>query len=190
MTERETDVTGLLLAWGDGDRGALDRLLPVVYDELRRVAHAQLRREHPEATLRTTALVHETYLRLVDQKRVRLESRSHFLSLAAGMMRRVLVDEARRRRAGKRGSGIRRETLADVDAQQVRPDANLLALDEALRRLEGIDPRLASVVELRYFGGLTVDESAVALGLSPSSIERDWRTARAWLYDALKGDAS
>lgn len=184
------DVTGLLAAWGEGDREALDRLVPLVYEELRRIAHGQLRREAPGATLQTTALVHEAYLRLVDQKRARVGSRNHFLSLAARMMRRVLVDEARRRHASKRGSALVRVPLDDAGPPEARPDDELLALDEALRRLEAVDPRLSSVVELRYFGGLSLDEVAEVLQASRTGVWRDWRTARAWLYDALQQDGA
>ena len=181
----DTDVTGLLLSWAGGDRRALDRLIPLVYNELRRLAHRELRREDSNATLVTTALVHEAYLRLVDQSRARLESRSHFLNVAAQMMRRVLVDAARKRRAGKRGSGAPRAPLDDVNEPRVEPDDHLLELDEALTRLEAFDPNLSRVVDLRYFGGLTLDETAEILGVSTPTAWRDWNPARAWLYDQL-----
>ena len=186
MTETpDVDVTGLLVSWAEGDRGALDQLIPLVYQELRRLAHRELRREDSNVTLVTTALVHEAYLRLVDQSRARLESRAHFLNIAAQMMRRVLVDAARKRRTVKRGSGVASVPLDDVNEPRVAPDANLLNLDEALRRLEAFDPNLSRVVELRYFGGLTLDETAEILGVSTTTAWRDWNTARAWLYDQM-----
>jgi RNA polymerase sigma factor (TIGR02999 family) len=185
MAENAEDVTGLLVAWGDGSREALDQLMPLVYDALRRLAHRELKRERPGGTIGTTALVHEAYLRLVNQSRARLEDRSHFMSLAARMMRRVLVDEARRRQAAKRGAGVPRDSLSDVAEPSVAPESGLPALDEALTRLEAFDPSLSRVVELHYFGGLTFEETAEVLGVSTTSAWRDWNTARAWLYDAL-----
>ncbi len=185
MAIDDGDVTGLLAMWVSGDRSALDRLIPLVYDELRTLAHRQLRRERPDATLATTALVHEAYLRLVDQTRARFETRSHFLNVAAQMMRRVLVDEARKRRAGKRGSGTPRVSLDDVPEPSVDPAGYLLELDEALTKLESLDPKLSRVVELRYFGGLTLEETAEVLGVSTTAAWRDWNTARAWLHDEL-----
>jgi RNA polymerase sigma factor (TIGR02999 family) len=179
------DVTSLLQAWGEGDRTALDRLVPFVYEELRRIARHALRRERPGIALQTTALVHEAYLRLVDQRRARVESRNHFLSLAAQMMRRVLVDEARRRGAAKRGGDAARVARVDVEvADEGRPE-DLVALDDALTRLEAFDPGLGRLVEMRYFGGMSLEEAAAVLGVSKTTAWRDWRTARAWLYDAL-----
>jgi RNA polymerase sigma factor (TIGR02999 family) len=185
MTEPEGDVTELLLAWGTGNREALDRLMPLVYDSLHGLAHRALRRERPDGTIGTTALVHEAYLRLVDQSRVRLENRSHFLGLAATMMRRILVDAARRRHADKRGSGLPAVPLREAEEPRVAADGGLVALDEALRRLETFDAHLSRIVELRYFGGLTFEETAEVLGISTTSAFRDWNTARAWLHDAL-----
>jgi RNA polymerase sigma factor (TIGR02999 family) len=179
------EVTELLLAWSGGRREALDELLPLVYDELRRIAHRELRGERPGGMIRTTALVHEAYLRLVDQKRARIESRYHFLGLAAQLMRRILIDEARRRRAGKRGAGTVALTLDDVNPAAPQPDDNLLALDEALTLLSEVDDGLARVVELRYFGGLALEEVAEVQNRSRSSVWRDWQTARAWLFEAL-----
>ncbi len=181
------DVTGLLVSWAGGDRRALDELIPLVYEELRRLAHRELRREESHATLVTTALVHEAYLRLVDQSRARLESRAHFLNVAAQMMRRVLVDAARKRLAGKRGAGAPPVPLEHVNEPRVEPNDNLLELDEALTRLEAFDPKLSRVVDLRYFGGLTLDETAEILGVSTTTAWRDWSTARAWLYDQMRG---
>ena len=186
MPERSDDVTELLLAWGAGDRRALDELMPLVYETLRRLAHRQRRRER-SGTLGTTALVHEAYLRLVDQSRAHVESRGHFFGLAAQMMRRVLVDGARRRQAAKRGGGVVAVPLDDTAEPGAAPDATLLALDEALTRLEAFDAGLSRVVELHYFGGLTFEETAEAVGVSAARAWRDWNTARAWLHDALSG---
>jgi RNA polymerase sigma factor (TIGR02999 family) len=186
MAEPAGDVTGLLVAWSEGSRQALDQLMPLVYDALRALAHRELRRERPDGTIGTTALVHEAYLRPVDQSRARIENRAHFFSLAARVMRRVLVDAARKRKAGKRGSGTPRLPLSDVGEPVAVPEGGLVALDEALTRLEPFDERLSRVVELRYFGGLTFDETADVLGISTTSAWRDWNTARAWLHDALR----
>jgi RNA polymerase sigma factor (TIGR02999 family) len=187
MSKPPADVTGLLRAWAEGHDGALDQLVPLVYAELRAIAHRERRRERPDGTIGTTALVNEAYLRLVDQKSARLESRKHFLNLAAQVMRRILVDEARRRHAAKRGGGGPRLSVDDVILSDAPPDERLLALDDALTRLEAIDPRLKQVVELRYFGGLTIEETADVLETSRSSAWRDWLTARAWLYDTIGG---
>jgi RNA polymerase sigma-70 factor (ECF subfamily) len=189
QTPAEGDVTGLLQAWGDGDRGALDRLVPLLYDELRRLAHRELRSERPDGTIGTTALVNEAYLRLVDQTRARLDSRLHFLNVAAQTMRRVLVDAARKRRAGKRGGGVRGVPLDAAPEPRIDAGEDLLALDEALTRLETVDPRLSRVVELRYFAGLSLEETAQVLGTSTTGAWRDWNTARAWLFDALTAPA-
>jgi len=185
MSDSAPDVTACLLAWGEGRREALDQLMPLVYDELHRLAHRELRRERPGRTLATTGLVHEAYLRLVDQNRARVESRAHFLNLAAQTMRRVLVDEARKRGAQKRGQGAVGFSLDEVPEPSVEPDGGLVALDEALERLETVDPRLSRLVELRYFAGLTLEEAAHVLGTSTTGAWRDWNTARAWLYAAL-----
>jgi len=181
-----SDVTGLLASWADGDRHALDQLMPLVYEELRRLAHRELRHEGPEATLVTTALVHEAYLRLVDQKRTRVETRAHFLNIAAQMMRRVVVDTARKRRAGKRGAGAPRLSLDDVPEPRIDPNnPDLIDLDEALSKLEAFDSKLSRLVELRFFAGLTLEEAAETLGTSTTAAWRDWNTARAWLYNEL-----
>jgi RNA polymerase sigma factor (TIGR02999 family) len=187
MAEPARDVTGLLLAWGQGNREALDELMPLVYETLRRLAHGQVRREGPDGTIGTTALVHEAYLRLVDQNHVRLENRSQFFSLAARMMRRVLVDEARKRGAAKRGEGTPPLLLGDDVEPGFAPADHILALDEALTRLEAFDPRLSRVVELRYFGGLTFEEAAEVLHISTATAWREWQAARAWLHAALTG---
>ena len=187
MTENAGDVTALLLAWGEGKREALDEVMSAVYATLHRLAHRELRRERPGGGIDTTGLVHEAYIRLVDQRRARLDSRAHFFNLAAQVMRRVLVDEARKRHAVKRGQGAPLLPLDDVAEPMVAADDHLVALDEALTRLEAFDPHLSRVVELRYFAGLTLEETAEALATSTTGAWRDWNTARAWLHDALAG---
>lgn len=186
-------VTGLLQAWGAGDDSALDALFPIVYGELRQRAGKVLGRERAGHTLQPTALVHEAYLRLVDQKRVRWEGRAQFFAIAARVMRRVLVDHARSRLAGKRGGGARHVTLIDarldLDAASAAGDAgdavDLLALDDALERLAAFDPRKARLVELRYFAGLSIPEAAEAIGVSQATVIRDWNVARRWLHREL-----
>jgi RNA polymerase sigma factor (TIGR02999 family) len=183
------DVTALLGAWGRGDQTALDRLFPLVYAELRRVAARQLRHERPHHTLQPTALVHEAYLRLVDQRGANWQSRAHFFGVAARLMRRILVDHARRHGASKRGDGV--SCLSIDEARDVAGSAEvpILALDQALDRLEKVDADLAKVVELRAFGGLTIEETARVLSVSPSTAKRDWRTAKAWLTRELGSEA-
>ncbi|HVE77426.1 MAG TPA: sigma-70 family RNA polymerase sigma factor [Gemmatimonadaceae bacterium] len=187
------DVTGLLVAWGAGDRSAGERLLPAVYAELRRQAARAMRRETSDHTLQATALVHEAYLRLVDQRRVDWRNRAHFFGVAAQVMRRILVDHARSRRAAKRGGGVQRLTLGDALEDPGRRGApgavdaglDVLALHEALERLAVLDPDQARLVELRYFGGLTVEQTADALGISPATVKREWAIARGWLRREL-----
>jgi RNA polymerase sigma factor (TIGR02999 family) len=182
------DVTRLLLAWRAGDPAALDRLLPVVYSELRNLAHGRMRAESPGLpTLQTTALIHETYVRLVDGARVDWQNRTHFYAVCARVMRRILVDRARARRADKRGGEERPIELGDWQGAVPARDAEVLALHEALERLAAADARLAEIVELRYFGGLTVEETAEALGLSRGTVVRDWQVARRWLRHELEG---
>jgi RNA polymerase sigma factor (TIGR02999 family) len=181
------DVTSLLVAWSDGDDSALAQLVPRVYDELRRIAHHHLRAERPGRTLQTTALVHEAYLRLVDTRRMRWESRAHFLSVAAQAMRRILVDAARARGARKRGRNAAVVPLDEAGPLAPRREASLIALDDALTALAEVDPRKSRVVELRYFGGLTVEETAAVLRVSPETVHRDWRVAKAWLLRELSG---
>jgi RNA polymerase sigma factor (TIGR02999 family) len=184
------DVTGLLLAWNEGDLAARSRLMEVVYVELKQLAKAYLRRERADQSVSTTALVHEAYLKLVDQRRVEWRNRSHFFGIAAQAMRRILVDRARARVAAKRGGrGLRLVTDDGWAPQQPAPDVDVLALDEALSRLEALDPRWGRLVELRFFGGLTVDETAVVLDVSAGTVKRDWGLARAWLYRELRGGA-
>ena len=180
-TPSSQNVTALLHEWGRGDRGALDRLMPVIYDELRHQAARYLRQERPGHTLQTTALIHEAYLRLVDQKNVSWQNRAHFFAIAAQLMRRILVDHARQRQAAKRGGAALRLTLDEAMALSEEPDVNLVALDEALNRLAVIDPQQSRVVELRFFSGLSVEETAEALRISPRTVKRDWNVAKAWL---------
>jgi RNA polymerase sigma factor (TIGR02999 family) len=179
------DVTGLLDDWSRGDRGALDRLLPLVYTELRRIASRQLRRERAGHTLQPTALVHEAYLRMIEQRDVDWRNRAHFFGVAAQVMRRILVDYARRQVAKKRGDAAQRVRLEEVHAITSAIEIPVLALDRALTRLEEIDRGLAQIVELRAFAGLTIDEAAHVLKVSPSTAKREWRTAKAWLAREL-----
>jgi RNA polymerase sigma factor (TIGR02999 family) len=176
------DVTRLLADWRSGDKEALDHLLPIVYSELHRLAEAYLRRERPGHTLQPTALVNEAYLRLVGQRQVEWQSRAHFFGIAAKMMRRILVDHARAQNAGKRGGGLRRVTLdSSFDAEE-RREVDLLALDEALEALSKLDPRQGRIVELRFFVGLTLEETAEVIGVAPITVRREWNLAKAWLY--------
>jgi RNA polymerase sigma factor (TIGR02999 family) len=182
---RTHDVTGLLLSWRQGDAAALDRLVPLVYDELRRVARGHLRQELPGHSLQATALVHEVYLRLVDMDRMTLESRTHFIAVAAKLMRQILVDHARRKRADKRGGGVTMVSLDEVSPAARTSSVDVLALDQALDALSSFDVRQCRVVELRFFGGLNIDETAEALGVSTATVEREWAMAKAWLYQRL-----
>jgi RNA polymerase sigma factor (TIGR02999 family) len=179
-------ITEQLIAWSNGDQAALDQLIPVVYQELRRMADRFLRRESAGHTLQPTALVHEAWLRLTDQTRVNWQNRAQFFGLAAQMMRRILVDHARTRRREKRGGGAVRLSLDEVINLSQERAADLVALDEALEALGSFDRRKCSVVELRYFGGLSVEETAEALRVSPDTVMRDWKLAKAWLYQQLK----
>jgi RNA polymerase sigma factor (TIGR02999 family) len=179
------DVTGLLRAWSQGDPGAAEKLVPLVYDDLRRRAARYLRRERREHTLRPTALVHETYLRLVGQDRVAWKSRAQFFGVAAQVMRRILVDHARERGAAKRAGGWCRVSL-DEDIGAPARDFDLVELENALQELSALDPDKVRMVELRFFGGLTLDETAQVLRVSPSTLTREWRMTRAWLYRRLR----
>ena len=181
------DVTGLLLAWSD-EPTASDALIDAVYAQLRVMARAHLSRERPNHSLPPTALVHEAYLKLVDQRRVRWQNRAQFFAIAARLMRRILVDYARARVSAKRGGGLTL-SLHDGDAAFEAPATNILALDVALQKLAAIDPRQSEMVELRFFGGLTVDEVAAVLGVAPITVKRDWALARTWLYRELQGRA-
>jgi RNA polymerase sigma factor (TIGR02999 family) len=178
------DVAVLLRAWSKGDSTALEQLTPIVYDELRRLARHYLRGERRDHSLQTTALVHEAYLRLVDHTRMEWQDRAHFFAVSAQVMRRILVDHARRRNV-KRGHGLRRVSLEEATLVGGDRPTDLAALDDALTSLAERDPRKAQVVEMRFFGGLSVEESAEVLGVSPVTVMRDWRTAKAWLYREL-----
>jgi len=180
-------VTQLLLDWHNGDKEALDRVLPLVYGELRRLAAGYLSREGVGHTLQPTALVHEAYLRLVDQRQVDWRNRAQFLGIAASMMRRILVNHARDRVAAKRGGDAERVSLSLVETPSGGADVDLIALEDALGRLAALDARKAQVVELKFFGGLTVEEIAEVLQVSGATVEREWSFARAWLYDAIEG---
>jgi RNA polymerase sigma factor (TIGR02999 family) len=179
------EVTQLLLDWRDGDASALEQLLPLVYDELRRLARQCLRRERAGHTMQTTTLVHEAYLRLIDARRVAWHDRAHFFAIAAQLMRRVLVDEARRRHFQKRGGKLIRLSLTEAMPISPERDAELVALDEALDRLAALAPRKCRVVELRFFGGLSIEQTAAALNVSTDIVKREWRTAKLWLLHEL-----
>lgn len=185
MTSEPDSVSRLLVGVRRGSREAIDALLPIVHAELRRIAAAHMRRERPGHTLQPTALVHEAYLRLVDQVGVDWQGRAHFLAVASRLMRRILVDHARARAAAKREGDAVRVELHDIDAPAHGRDVDLIALDESLDRLAAMDSRLAEVVENRYFGGLTTRETAEAMNLSTATVEREWATARAWLRREL-----
>jgi RNA polymerase sigma factor (TIGR02999 family) len=178
-------ITDLLLQASGGDGAAIDRLVPLVYPELRRIAHHALRREGADHTLGTTGLVHEAYLKLVDQTRAGWRDRVHFFAVAALAMRRILVDYARRHRRAKRGGGQRRVTLDESAVSLDERSENLIALDEALTRLAALNPRLGRVVECRFFGGLTEEEIAEVIGVTVRTVKRDWAKARGWLYQEL-----
>jgi len=185
MSPSRQEVTDLLLAWNQGQSSALDQLIPLVHGELRLLAHRYMAGERPGHSLQTTALVNEAYLRLVDCSRVQWQDRAHFLAVSARLMRRVLVDIARSRGYMKRGGGVRRLSL-EQSPNILRPtDPNLIALDDALNALAAIDPRKTQVIELRFFGGLTAEEAAEVLRVSPDTVLRDWKLAKAWLHKEL-----
>jgi len=190
--ESAVEITQLLRGWRSGDRKALDELVPIVYKELRRLAHFQLRQERPDHTLQSAALVHEAYVRLIGLNPPRWESRSHFFAIAAQQMRQILVDYGRRHRAGKRGGGETTISLEDTAAlsPQKNRDIDIVALDDALNALARVDPRKAQVVEMRFFGGLTFDETAEVLKVSAVTVSRDWTTARAWLHREMSRESS
>ena len=181
-------VTGLLRAWSDGDEMALEQLLPLVETELRRIARAYMARERRDHTLQVTALVNEAFLKLTDARKLRWQDRAHFLGISARLMRRVLIDHARSRGYVKRGGGAQRVTLTDALAAAPAPDVDLLDLDRALDTLAAADARKARVIELRFFGGLSVEETAEVLHLSEDTIKRDWRLAKLWLLRELEGN--
>jgi len=186
ITPSPKDVTKLLEDWSHGDQGALDRLMPLVHHELQRLAHRHLARERAGHTLQTTALVNEAYLRLVDQREVHWQNRTHFFAIAAQLMRRILIDYARKRGYAKRGGGAPHVALDEVAVLSPERATDLIDLDEALDRLAAIDPQACRVVELRYFGGLTIEETAEALGLSVDKVKGEWNTAKAWLYKQMR----
>lgn len=179
-------VTELLVHWGQGDAGAREALIPLVYEELRRIARRRLRRERPNHTLQSAALVNEAYLRLVGQQPPHCQNRAHFFGVAAQLMRQILVDHARHRLAAKRGAGARGITLETNVALPQKPEVDLIALDDGLNRLASLDPQQSRVVELRFFGGLSIEETSEVLGISPATVKRDWATARAWLLREIK----
>jgi RNA polymerase sigma factor (TIGR02999 family) len=181
------EVTELLRAWSDGDLGARDRLVPLVYQELRRRAADHLRRERPGHTLQPTALVHEAYLRLIDQQRAVWQNRAQFFGVASQMMRRILVDRARAHRMAKRSGRWSRVMLDDEISVTHNPDVDVLDLDSALARLATFDARKSQIAELRFFAGLSLEETGQALGISRATVERDWQAARAWLFRELSG---
>jgi RNA polymerase sigma factor (TIGR02999 family) len=192
MTVNADDLTGLLIEWGQGDKAALDRLTPLVYDEIRRIAHRYVQREREGQTLQTTALVNEAYLRLAGSANITWQNRAHFYAVTAQVMRRILIDHARRRQYVKHGGETERVpfevAISEVGLMSQPRAAELLALDEALDELARLDPRKSRVVELRYFGGLSLEETAKVLEVSPMTVRRDWRAAKAWLYKAVKSE--
>lgn len=187
MSEK-SDITKLLIEWNGGDRAAFEKMMPAVYDELRRIARRHLRNESPGGTLQTTALVHEAYLRLIDQTRINWQNRAQFFGVAAQIMRRIIIDHARKRRCYKRGGAAVKLSLDDgaIDISDERAD-ELVALDEALQKLAEQDPQKARLVELRYFGGLSIEETAEVLGVGTATVIRHWRTVKAWLYKEIIG---
>jgi len=185
MTAPPNDITQLLVDWGKGNKLALDGLMPLVYDELHRIASRYLRRERQGHTLQTTALINEAYMRIVDQNRVNWQSRAHFFGVAAQMMRRILVDHARSHLYAKRGGGAQKLTLDEAIATPQERDLDLVALDDALTTLAQVDSQQSRIIELRFFGGLTIEETAEVLGISPATVKRDWNMAKAWLYGEI-----
>jgi RNA polymerase sigma-70 factor (ECF subfamily) len=187
VSEAATDnVTRLLIELSNGDQDAVDLLLPVIYDELRKLAASYLRRERPDHTLQPTALVHEAYLRLVDQTRVNWQNRAHFFGVAAQIMRRLLVDHARKHNAEKRGQDFQKLSLDENIDRAVERSTELMALDDALKALAAFDEQKARMVELRYFGGLSIEETADVMGVTPTTVKRHWRFAKAWLYGEMQ----
>jgi RNA polymerase sigma-70 factor (ECF subfamily) len=180
------DISRLLRAWSDGDQSALERLTPIVYDELHRLARRYMKRERPGHSLQTAALVNEAYMRLVDCERMQWQNRAHFFAVSAQLMRRILVDHARRHNL-KRGGDVQHVSLDEAAVVGGDQDADMAALDDAMNALARIDPRKVQVVEMRFFGGLSVEETAEVLKVSPVTVKRDWRAARAWLYREMTG---
>jgi RNA polymerase sigma-70 factor, ECF subfamily len=187
QSRNSADVTQLLIKWGKGDRAALDDMLPLVYSEMKRVAKYYLNRERQGHTLQTTALVHEAYIRMIDQRHVDWKNRAHFFSVASEMMRRILVNYARDRAAVKRGGNAQRISLSHLDEVAEQPNVDLIALDQALTELAKEDERKARIVELKFFGGMTNNEIAEVMKISDATVEREWTVARAWLYRSIEG---
>jgi len=185
MASDSDNVNRLLLEWGDGNQQALEALVPLIYKELRNLAHNFLYRERPGHTLQTTALVHEAYLKLIDQNDARWQNRAHFFAIAAQAMRRILIDSARKHAAAKRGGPQEELSLDEVADIALEPDGKLLKLNEALNQLAKIDPRQSRIVELRYFGGLTIEETAEVIIVSPATVKREWMMARSWLHQEI-----
>ena len=185
-----TPVTELLVRWRSGDRDALQSLMPLVYDEMRRLAHRYLRRERPGHTLQSTALVHEAFVRLTGNAPPQWEDRAHFFGIAAHLMRQILVEYARSRNADKRGGAMVKLAIDSVDEPSAKPDLDIVALDDALNDLARIDPQQSRVVELRFFSGLSIEDTAEVMGISESTVKRDWNTARVWLFRELDRTAS
>jgi RNA polymerase sigma-70 factor, ECF subfamily len=190
MTASQIEVTQMLLDWGNGDKAALDKLVPVVYQELRRLARYYMRHERAGHTLQTSALVNEAYIRLVDYRQMRWQGRAHFFAVAAQAMRRILVEHARKRHFAKRGGGAVQVSLDEAATVSEKQASDLIALDDALSSLEAIDPRKCRIVELRYIGGLNIEETAEVLSISPATVQREWRSAKAWLYRTISEEAS
>ncbi len=188
MAPSPQQVTQLLVAWGGGDKAALDELMPLIYEELRRLAHRCMSRERPGHTLQTSALLNEAYLRLADQKNIHWQDRAHFFGIAARLMRQILVDYARKRGYAKRGGDARRVLLDEAMIVSEKRAADVVALDAALNSLAEIDARKSQIVELRFFGGLSIEETAEVLKVSPGTIMRDWTFAKAWLKRAVTSD--
>lgn len=187
-SEPRSRVTTLLIDWGKGDRAALDAMLPLVYEELKKLAASQLRRERHGHTLQTTALVHEAYSRLIDQRQVDWKNRAQFMGVAAEVMRRILLHHARKRLAAKRGGDIQRVSLSVVEDSSVEQNVDMIVLDSALQELSQFDARKSKIVELKFFGGMTTEEIGEVMQLSHATIEREWTLARAWLYRNIRGD--
>ena len=189
-TPQSHEVTQLLIQWGHGDEESLKALIPLVYEDLRRAARRYLRRERRDHTLQSAALVHEAYVRLIDQRNANWQNRSHFFGVASQLMRRILVDYARRRAAGRRGAGNTKLSISEDVAAPGKQDIDLLAIDDALNRLTKLDPQQSRIVELRFFSGLSIEDTAEVLRISPATVKRDWNMAKAWLYLEITGSPS
>ena len=190
LTPSSTQVTHLLTRWSSGDENAREALIPLVYDELRKVARHFLSRQRPDHTLQSTALVHEAYVRLVGYPSVHFENRAHFFAVASQLMRRILVDHARKRNAAKRGGNNLTLVLDEAIALPAKSEIDIAALDNALSNLATLDPRQANIVEMRFFGGLSIQETSKVLGISAATVKREWTTARTWLFDEMTRHAS